>query len=359
MTAATRLVIGCMTGTSLDGLDVALVAIDGHGLAMRPRLLRGHAHGLHHLGPALRDLAEQKPMTAGAIASLLRSFSILHRDAIAATLGNEHCDLIAVHGQTVVHVPPVSWQCFQPAPVAQAFRVPVVFDLRAADLACGGQGAPITPLADWICLRDAQETRVVVNLGGFCNATILPAGGGVDSIRGFDVCACNQILDAIARRCFAADYDDDGLQALAGTAGDLPTQHIRTALMAQRAAKRSLGTGDELQRLVSELAEQVRGPDLARSACRAIAQTISAACGPGRYCLAGGGAANRALVAELSACCPGGVVPSGDLGLDGTWREAMAMAILGALCQDRVPITIPHVTGLDGPAPIAGCWALP
>lgn len=354
-----RHVVGCMTGTSLDGLDVALVAIDGTGLAMKPRLVRGHAHGLHHLGAALRDLAEQKPTTAGGIATLMRSFALLHREAIAALVGSDRIDLIAVHGQTVMHVPPVSWQLFQPAPVAQAFAVPVVFDLRAADLAAGGQGAPITPLSDWICLRSQAETRVVVNLGGFCNLTILPQGGGPETVRGFDVCACNQILDAIAREAFGTNYDVDGQAALGGTAIPEVTAALIAALRDQRRSGRSLGTGDELNRQVRTFVRSHAGGDVARSACRAIATTIAEAGGRGRYCLAGGGASNAALVLELETLCPVGVCSTTDLGLDATWREAMAMAILGALCQDRVPITLPHVTGLDSAAPIAGCWALP
>lgn len=355
----TRLVVGCMTGTSLDGLDCALVAIDGHGLAMRPRVIRGYAHGLDPLGAVLRDLAEQKPTTAGAIASTMRAFSLLHADAVHRLLEADRCDLIAVHGQTVVHAPPVSWQLFQPAPLAQALGVPVVCDLRAADLARGGQGAPITPLSDWIFLRSPTETRIVVNLGGFCNLTILPAGGGTETVRGCDVCACNQLLDAIARRCFGAAYDDGGSAALRGTAIPTVTAELASQLATQHAAGRSLGTGDELGATVATLAGRIAGPDLARSACRAIADTVTAAGGPGRYLLAGGGVANAALQAEFARACPDGVGNTDDLELPGAWREAAAMAVLGALCQDRVAITLPQVTGLAGLAPIAGCWTLP
>src|SRR5690606_34298498 len=121
-------------------------------------------------------------------------------------------DLVAVHGQTVHHEPPVSWQLVNPWPIAQYADCPVVTDLRGADLAAGGQGAPITPIADWLLFRDRREgaggrqTRVVVNLGGFCNITLLPGrspptggqGGatlrarplpGVEQIQARDVCA--------------------------------------------------------------------------------------------------------------------------------------------------------------------------
>lgn len=353
----TRLVVGCMTGTSLDGLDCALVAIEGHGLALRPQVIRGHTQGLGPLGPMLRDLAEQKPATAGAIAALMRAFSLLHAEAVRGLLGTDRCDLIAVHGQTVVHAPPVSWQLFQSAPLAQALGVPVVCDLRAADLACGGQGAPITPLSDWLFLRSPSETRVVVNLGGFCNITILPAGGDTDTVRGCDVCACNQLLDAIARRCFGRPYDDGGRMALSGTAHPDVTSALTTHLGAQHAARRSLGTGDELATLVADLADRLPGPDLARSACLAIARVVVAAGGPGRYALAGGGIANAALREAFAQVCGADADATDELGLPAQWREAAAMAVLGALCQDGIAITLPQVTGVTVPAPLAGCWA--
>ena len=211
-----RQVVGCMTGTSLDGLDAALVAIEGDGLAMRARFVRGLSRPLGPVGGALRQIAEQHPLSARAIAEIMRDFSLLHAAVVRDLLGGSPCTLVAVHGQTVIHAPPVSWQLFQAAPLAQALGVDVIHDLRAADLARGGQGAPITPLADWILFRAAQTTRVVVNLGGFCNLTVLPAGGDTSAVRGQDVCACNQVLDHLARRAFATTYDAGGQRALTG-----------------------------------------------------------------------------------------------------------------------------------------------
>jgi len=355
----TRRVVGCMTGTSLDGLDVALVDISGQGLNMQATWQRSHAVPLGEIGPRLRALAEQQPQAAASIAQLMRDFSLFHGEAIRTLLAGEICDLVAVHGQTVYHAPPASWQLFQPAPLTQMLGVSVVCDLRAADLALGGQGAPITPLADWILLRSAQESRVVVNLGGFCNITLLPQGAGPELISGRDVCACNQLLDAIARHALGCDYDADGRAALSGQALPHVTAHFSALLRQQMASGRSLGTGDELQREVVSAAQTITGADLARSACQAIAETVVAAGGSGRYVLAGGGTANAALVAAFSAVCPAGACRSDDLGLPASAREAVAMAVLGALCQDRCPITLPQVTRLTGPAPIAGLWTLP
>ena len=172
----TRHVVGVMTGTSIDGMDVALVRVTGRGLDMRAELVRHISAPLGDLQPRLRAAADQQPMTAGEFAQLVWDFGVLHANVIERLLQAEKRkpDLICIHGQTVFHQPPISWQLVNPAPIAARFDCPVVSDLRQADLAHGGQGAPITPIADWILFRDSTRTRAIVNLGGFCNVTIVP-----------------------------------------------------------------------------------------------------------------------------------------------------------------------------------------
>ena len=354
----TRYVAGCMTGTSIDALDGALVAIDGTGMEMRLELLGQVTWPLGALAEPLRRLANQEPMSARDIATLARDFAVLHGDAIDELKGRSELSLIAVHGQTVFHAPPVSWQLFNPAPLAARFKVPVVCDLRAADLAAGGEGAPITPLADYLIFRHPRERRTIVNLGGFCNITRLPAGEGLSGLTGADICACNQVLDAIARRVLDCAYDRDGQRALAGTAKTRPAAALATMLEAQAKAKRSLGTGDELGAWIGQ--HQVLSPeDLARTACAAIAQVIVRHLGPSdRIILAGGGIRNRALLTEIRNQTRIPIIISDEANVPASLREAMAIAVLGALCQDRVPITIPRITGVER-APVAGMWVLP
>ena len=353
-----RLVAGCMTGTSLDGLDAALVAIEGHGLHLRATLVGHLSRPLGDLGPQLRRLAEQEPMSAGAIAKLAQDFALFHLDCLGALAAGRRIDLVAIHGQTVYHSPPISWQLFNPAPVAQALGVPVVCDLRAADLAQGGQGAPITPLADLIMFGHRRERRVIANLGGFCNITRLPAGGDAEGVEGADICACNQLLDAVARQVLGLPYDEHGETALVGTVRVHALRTLRELLSEQRHAGRSLGTGDELAAWVGR-SRKTPPADLARTACAAIASTIVEASQPcDRLVVAGGGTLNRALMAELKERSPVPVQTTDSLGVPAAYREAVAMAVLGALCQDRVPITLPKVTGV-GKTPVAGMWCLP
>ncbi len=355
-----RLVIGVMTGTSLDGLDACLLRIEGKGLALKATLLDQVIAPLGAIGDELRRLADQQLMTAREIATLARDFSLLHATALQPLVDEHEVDLIAVHGQTVFHAPPVSWQLFNPALLAHAVGVPVVCDLRAADLAAGGQGAPITPLADHLLFRQVDEARTVVNLGGFCNLTILPSGLTLDGIAGRDVCACNQLLDAAARLCLGRPYDDDGETAMAGEVLDLLFTSLTTLLDKQQRAGRSLGTGDELAGWLAKLGDRrPPPPDLLRTVVAAVAHTICRQLGDTRrVILAGGGCRNQALMLELKHRAGRPVTTTAKYGIPIDLREAAAMALLGTLCQDRIPITLPNVTRVTT-APVAGVWAYP
>jgi 1,6-anhydro-N-acetylmuramate kinase len=343
----------------MDGLDCALVEVAGRGLSMRARFVRGASAGLGALSPRLRAIAEQDPITAGGLAGMMREFSLLHAEAVRGMLAGDGCDLVCVHGQTVFHQPPLSWQMFQPAPLVAALRVPVVYDLRQADLAAGGQGAPITPIADWVLFRGA-EARTIVNLGGFCNVTLLPgADGTVEAIAARDVCACNQLLDAIARRRLGTAYDAGGAAAERGKVDTRVVEDLASTLCGQTHAARSLGTGDELQRVVARF-NAVEAGTLARSACEAIAEVVLGARGGAAPVLAGGGVRNRALVGAFVSR-DARTTLSEHTGIPCEYREAACFAVLGALCQDRMPITLPQVTGLPKgvAAPVAGVWAFP
>jgi 1,6-anhydro-N-acetylmuramate kinase len=354
-----RLIAGCMTGTSIDSLDAALVRIRGRGLAMKAEVVRTLTRPLGELAPALRRIAEQQPLTAGQIATVSRDFSLLHLSALKGLLAGDAADLVSIHGQTIFHAPPVSWQLLTPAIVAHGLGIPVVSDLRAADLAAGGQGAPITPIADWIMFSSSlRGSAAVVNLGGFCNVTIL-AESGPDKITGRDVCACNHILDRIARTLLGRAFDEDGRCAAAGAVHPAALADLSALLLRQGRAGRSLGTGDEVDAWLGTWSE-ARPSDLAATACDAIASVIGRAVGhAGRVLLAGGGAKNAALARAIAARCAAPVQSTAALGVPPDYREAIAMAVLGGLCQDRVPITLSQVTGVPGPAPIAGVWAYP
>ena len=363
-----RCVVGVMTGTSIDGLDASLVEIKGRGLEMSARLMRHASKPLGELRTTLRAAADQKAMTAGEFARLALDFGRLHADAIELLMQEADLDArgltldaICVHGQTVFHQPPVSWQLINPAPIAARFACPVVFDLRQADLCAGGQGAPVTPLADWILFRHALHRRAIVNLGGFCNVTILPAGDSpalIRDIAGFDVCACNQVLDAVARLALGVSFDDRGAAARQGQYDKQASESLLAILRRQRSNNRSLGTGDEAMQWVQGHLTSLTPNDLAFNATLAIGHCISDAIaqhGVEEVIAAGGGARHELLLEVIEQKLELRLHRSDQLGVPIEARESMGFAVLGALCADRVPITLPTVTGCHG-APIAGSW---
>lgn len=362
----------------MDAVDAALVIVEGRGLGIRASVHRCVTGPLGPLARTLREFAEGRPATAAQVAGLAREFALRHVDVVRDVARGDRIDLIAIHGQTVFHAPPVSWQLFIPAPIAEALRAPVVFDLRAADLAAGGQGAPITPLADWVLFRHEVETRAVVNLGGFANYTLLPVEGGrddaasedaVNGIRGGDICVCNLLLDAIARRRFNSPFDEDGRRAGSGEIQADLRDALVSLLTDQASAGRSLGTGDELIAWLNEHDAAHRPEDLARSACEAVGFVIATAVQDAarrhapvplrRILLAGGGVHNRTLASALQQHAELEVQRTDAFGVPVSHREAAEMAVLGALCQDGVPITLPQITGVRTPAPVAGVWVFP
>ena len=366
MAARTRLVVGTMSGTSLDGLDACLVEVIGEGLELQCRVIKGTSQRFPaELAAGLRALAERQPKTAEEITRLVHSFSLFHVDVIKDVMPQEPLSLIALHGQTVFHAPPLSWQMVNPTLVAHALQCTVVCDMRAADLASGGQGAPITPLADKLLFgRDLTKTssRAIVNLGGFCNVTVLRGDDG--SVEGRDVCACNQLLDKMASLLLGIAYDADGSAASSGTRADAVVDETIAFLASQLELRRSLGTAEDPTQFAQQLGSRhpaLSTGDLLRSCCAAVASVISASLGGGvtSVVLAGGGARNKTLVTELCECLPNADVQlSSAYGIDVEYREAAEMALLGALCQDNVPITLPAVTRC-AESVVAGLWAYP
>lgn len=376
----TRYAVGVMTGTSIDGIDAAMALITGNGLNLKAQLIAHISRSLGKLAIPLRNAAEQKAMNAGEFAKLACEFGDFHAKVIGnlvESVGHAP-DLICVHGQTIFHQPPYSWQLINPAPIAQRFKCPMVSDLRQADLAAGGQGAPITPIADWILFREPDKSRAIVNLGGFCNVTILPRARmklatdspaakfefteELNGIRGFDVCACNQVLDAVSRSALGTPFDDRGRTANRGKYNEAASESLLEILKRQRAHRRSLGTGDEAMQWVQDNLGRLAPDDLAYNATYAIGTCIAKSLvehGVEEAIVAGGGARHELLLEVIDARAEIHIRPSDELGVPIEARESMCFAILGALCADGVPITLPQVTGCKPPAPRAGIWCMP
>lgn len=388
-----------MTGTSLDGLDAALVEIVGHGVEMTAKFKGMVSLPLGDLREELRHFASGDAAEPLRFMRTARRLGELHSQAVTAlcdqsAIPNPKVKLafVVAHGQTIWHAPGdrraspdagLSWQLFDPWPIVQRIGVPVCYDLRQADLIAGGQGAPITPMSDWVMYRSPEITRVVVNLGGICNVSVIPRGMPAEAMSGGDIGPCNLLIDGVVRTLFPGKtYDEDGeIAGKVSASGDMIYKMIYGHDPLEGEFRpHSLGREQFTDAWVRGLAFEVRGKlpadlptknvlprDLfdafvVASAVDAVAMRLEVFLRdvprPYEVVLAGGGAKNKTLVQRIEANVSADVVRSDDLGIPCDAREAMGFAVLGALSQDGVPITLPKVTGASSPGR-AGAWVYP
>lgn len=375
----TRLVAGCMTGTSLDGLDVALAKITGTGLDMHAELLGHHAQPLpDDLRSTLMSLASGEASEPITTMRAARALGELHADGLEQLLAgglvpplDQPLDFITAHGQTIWHAPKdeqtisgrgsKSWQLFDPWPIVKRLNVPVCYDLRQADLIAGGEGAPLTPIADWVMYR--SQADYVANLGGVLNVTNLSSEP--NGVTGGDIYPCNLLLDGLCKRCFDKPYDEDGEYAKRGRLVPAYVDVVYDAV--QQACEENQSLGREqfspawFDRLLASIGETNTPEDVLHTATRLVAVQLGgefreAGQANERLVLAGGGAKNRTLVKLIKELSYYYVCLSDELGIPCEAREAIGFAVLGALSQDGVPISLPQVTGATDPG-VAGVWA--
>ena len=364
------LFIGALSGTSIDGIDVALVRftpqpvlVASHSLPY-PEELRRELLTLCTPGENEIDRLGRADVVVGrcfaqAVNELL-SQAALSADAITA---------IGSHGQTIRHRPdgaaPFTLQIGDPNGIAALTGIPVVADFRRKDMALGGQGAPLVPAFHEAVFRAAGKERVVVNIGGIANLTVLP-GSAAAPIAGFDTGPGNTLLDAWSRRVLQQPMDRDGMFAARGRVA----HGLLDALLADPYFKKAppKSTGPEyfsmtwLERHLTG-AGQATDADVQATLLAFTAQTIAAAIRQSagtdapEIFLCGGGANNPALVAALREQLPRAMVDRTDaLGVPAGWVEALAFAWLAQQRWNSLPGNSPVVTGASRAAVLGGVF---
>ena len=350
------LYIGLMSGTSLDGVDAALVNFS----APCPILLATHWLPYpDEIKTTLLALHEPGPNELDQSCRLANQLAELYAEATHAALaqaGVSHAAVRAIgcHGQTVRHQPARGYtlQINNAARLAELTGITTVADFRSRDIAAGGQGAPLVPAFHAHCFGDPKEHRVIVNIGGISNLTDLPPGG---TVRGWDCGPGNLLMDAWTRRCFGCEYDAGGAIAARG--------HIDATLLSRMLAHPFLSapppksTGREdfsLDWLLALVPTEATPEDvlttLTELTARGIADAIGQHC-PGTQAvyLCGGGAHNQTLVTRLSALLPvARVEPTDRLGIAVDWVEAAAFAWLAKRALEGHSGNLPAVTGARG-----------
>ena len=390
MTKKELIVAGIMSGTSADGINVALARIAEIGRptmrSLAPRRLKSPRHTIELVGhagyayPRKVRAAVLAAMNAdrARVADLARMNFLLgelYADAVLATQKRFRvkADLVGCHGQTLYHQGEATgflgrriaatWQTGEAAIVAARVGIPVVSDFRPADMAAGGKGAPLVPFLDYILFRDERVGRVVQNIGGIANLTALPAHATVNEVFAFDTGPGNMVIDALADALFGKPYDREGKIAISGEILELPLQMFLRESFFRQFPPKTAGReefGREYVREFLRRCGRARKQDIIATATALTARSIAGAIsrfvlpkGSDQHSyreliLSGGGAKNAALVRMLrdSLLSLGLRLRfSDEFGLPSEAKEAVAFALLAFETWNHRPSNVPSATG--------------
>jgi len=390
-------VAGVMSGTSADGINVALVRIrDSRSQRTGRRVARAQTtppdHMIKLLGHA--EFAYPRKIRAailGAmnaesahVADLARlNFLLgeLYADAVLAAQRKFRvkADLVGCHGQTLYHQGEpqpflgrriaATWQTGEGAAIAARLSVPVVSDFRPADMAAGGKGAPLVPYLDYLLFRDSRIGRIVQNIGGIANLTAIPAGADASDVIAFDTGPGNMVIDGVTETLFGRPFDRDGKIASSGAVLEPVLQRLLRQKFFRMKPPKTAGREEFGREFVREFLRQcgrARTQDVVATATALTARSIADAVrrfvitGPGpdrnsfrELVVSGGGTSNVTLMKMLAES----LVPLGirlrstdEFGLPSAAKEAVAFAVLAYETWNRQPSNIPSATGAKRPA---------
>lgn len=371
-------VIGMMSGTSADGIDVALARLSG-----APPSISAKLEGHHHvsfprlLREAILRIANGAPTTTEEISTL--NFALGEEFAQAALAACRRwrvpiakIDLIGSHGQTVFHQGIASrdrqvrriastLQIGEPSIIAERTGVTTIADFRPADMAAGGQGAPLVPFVDYLLYRHAKRGRVALNIGGIANVTVIPAGGRPHDVFAFDTGPGNMIVDALVESFTHGKqhYDRDALMALRGKMIPTLLETIMREPYLRKPPPKTAGR-EQFGRAFTEriLAwgrrRQARPEDVVRTATLATSLSIADAfrrfifprVHVNELIVAGGGGRNPLMIAQLAAGLPGiEMIPPERFGVKAEAKEAFAFAVLAYEAYHGRVNNLPSATG--------------
>ncbi len=359
-----------MSGTSLDGVDAAAIDTDGERIdgVGRSVTLRYDPT----LRAALRSLIDRAaagalPGDDPALRAAETALTLRHAEAVAAL--DTPCDLVGFHGQTILHRPErgLTWQIGDAGLLARSIGVPVAWDFRSADVAAGGQGAPLAPLFHATLARDLPGPLAVLNLGGVANLTWLgdarPGGAGPGNVEqghaeqgGRAILACdtgpgNAALDDWAMRHTGHPVDQDGALARAGTVDEALVARLLEHPFFERTPPKSLDRQDFADPLGDVGLSAADGAaTLTEFTARAVA-AIRLPARPVRWLVCGGGRHNPALMHALRRVLQVPVEPVEAVGWDGDALEARCFGFLAARVRRRLPLSLPGTTGVREPWP--------
>jgi len=381
------IVAGIMSGTSADGINVALLEVMG-SRAARPRVsgpspvsFKLVAHAEYPYPRNVRRVVLQamnaRQASVADLARLNFLLGELYAEAVLSTQRRFHqrAELIGCHGQTLYHQGEpsaflrhklaVTWQTGEGAVIAARVGVPVVSDFRPADMAAGGKGAPLVPFLDYLLYRDRRIGRVVQNIGGIANLTAIPAGASSSEVVAFDTGPGNMVIDAVSDRLFGKPYDRDGRIAASGAVLEYVVARALRLPFFHRRPPRTAGREEFGREFVRQFVKNCGRTDkrnIVATATALTAHSIAEALRrfvlkrDGRfteYVVSGGGSNNPTLLAMLvNQLQPLGlkIRASDEFGLPSEAKEAAAFALMAFETWHRRPSNVPSATGANRPA---------
>lgn len=362
----TALYVGLISGTSVDGIDAVLAEIDADSIAIRaartlalPRALAARVGAL--IADPRTGVAEY-----GAVDAALGEAFADAALALLAEAGTSSTDVraIGLHGQTVYHDPDAAeaftLQIGDPTRVAARTRITTVADFRRLDIAHGGQGAPLVPALHEAAFGDAHEARVVVNIGGIANVTVLRPGRPT---LGFDTGPGNTLLDQWIRRARGKAYDADGAWAATGRVDAELLEKLLTEPYFKRQPPKSTGRerfnpawlAERLAELGALAPEDVQAT-LAELTAATIVEAATELAPGAKLVVCGGGAHNADLIARLARRTEAEVVTSDTFGIAPDWVEGAAFAWLAHARLEHLAGNVPTVTGARQAAVLGGVY---
>ncbi len=379
-----RIVAGIMSGTSLDGIDCVIMQIRRKNDAIVWKLLT-HVHKKFpvKLAGALRRNSDPSTSRVDEINNLNQALSYHYADAVkrASSSSGKTIDLIGCHGQTMYHRPErdrkfgkrfgATLQIGDPSTLAVLTGIPVVGNFRSADIALGGQGAPLVPYADYILFRNAAISRLLINIGGIANFTFLPRNPNPSRIIAFDTGPGNMVIDALMKNYFGKNYDKNGSTARKGTVNEKLFMKLVQHPYLRRKPPKSTGReefgGLFLKKLNKYIPADCSKEDVittvseftAWSIFYSYSQFIPAKKLADEVIVSGGGAKNKYIMEALREYFePAHVITSDDAGLPVGAKEAACFAVLANETIEKRPGNLPSVTGASKKT-LLGVLALP
>jgi anhydro-N-acetylmuramic acid kinase len=353
--------IGAISGTSMDGVDVALIRSDGEArLEAGPGATYPYPDAVSR---ALREVVADPERAAGPLAELEAAVTDAHVAAVERFIADfavdrREVEIVGLHGQTVLHRPRERFtrQLCDGARAAAALAIDVVSDFRSADVAAGGEGAPLAPLYHAAMCAELDKPAMVLNWGGVGNVTYLGASG---EIVAFDTGPANALIDDFVARRLGASRDEDGRLAAAGRVDESIVAALMRDAFFDRPPPKSLDRNHfhAAARAVDSLGDADGAATLAAFTIEATAAAARAfAPAPTRWLVCGGGRRNLTLMRGLAARLATPVEPIEAIGFDGDVVEAQCFAYLALRSRAGLPISLPTTTGAPRPRTGGRFW---